>query len=268
MALDPRFIGILCYCKSDKKELINSENNSIFDFGISSEDSLIERSLNNLGKICYHIYFFIDDESYQFTETQLKLFEQYNVEVFFKSNMTPYSLIEKISLLIGEDDVIIFNQVGNTYDSHGLSRESLEIVKKDMDSPWVFCEDLEVGFNRLPFEISHNLKSIWISDFFQAGFVSASGRLIRWSGILVISKRSFNNLLSEIDDCYQPRDFAFPEMKYEVPVPKQAMDLSFIMGSPAYSKKPFYLSIGRFEEGDFIKHYTSTFMVKSNPSRL
>ena len=245
MALDPRFIGVLCYCKSDKKELINSENYRISEFGNSLEDSLIEKSLNNLGKICYHIYFFMDDESYQFTNVQLKLFEKYNVEVIFKSSMTPYSLIKKISLLIGDDDVIIFNQIGSRYHRDFLSQELVEKVINCVDSPWVFCEDYDPSFGSLPLEISQNLKSIRVSDSLEPAFISASGKLIRWTGVIMLSKQCFNSFRKECDYSLLPQDFIYEDLNYSVPVPIEALDLSLVLGSPAYSKIPFYLTIGQ-----------------------
>lgn len=253
MLSNPKFKGIL-YCSG-----LKSENLKNFDFAstsfieIFSKSGLFEKSLTELNEFCDSIYLCIDEEFNFLSEDQYKLIEQFNVNVLIKSNFTAYSSLETVSLQIKDEDVIIFHQLGKTYNLDCLSREFFEIKKNYLDSLLVFCEDLEVGLNSLPFEFSHNLKSIWISDFFQAGFVSASGRLIRWSGVLVMSNKSFNNLLTEINNSKQPQDFFFPELKYIIPVPEEAMDLSFVMGFPVYSKEPFKLCIGKFQSVDIIK---------------
>jgi hypothetical protein len=240
-----KIVGILCHSIKSHGLLSDLDLEKLsfqtLDFG----ESLLEASIVSLKKFCNQVYFCVDQELYNDSESVNDLLELYGVTLLVMTNLSPHAAMEAVSGQLKEDDFMFFNQLGCPCDYDGLLVEGIEYFRTRLDQPCIFGEEYFAKEpNDLP-ELSRNLRSVTLSDSLTPAFVSSSGRLICWTGLILCSKHSFLTITSHLTNVYTLQEFMYEEFNYALPLPTSALDLSLMWGAPAYSSAPFFLRIGR-----------------------
>jgi len=243
---DQKIVGILCHSIKRYGLLSDLDLGNLPFQTLDSVESLIEASIVALRKFCNQVYFCVDQELYMDSEFVNDLVELYGVTLIVGSNLSPHAAMEAVSGQLKGDDLMFFNQLGCPCDYDGLLVGGIEYFRTRLDQPWIFGEEYFAKEpNDLP-ELSRNLRSVTLSDSLTPAFVSSSGRLICWTGLILCSKRTFSTITSHLNNVYTLREFKYEEFNYALPLSASALDLSLLWGAPAYSSAPFFLRIGGF----------------------
>ncbi len=242
----PKTIGIICYSILSYNPLSELTLLELPFHVLPSGKTLLEQNFLNLQKSCDIIYFFVDQDLYVDNRLLRELIDDYEVNLIVKPNLIPYMTLDLVSSWINQDDLMIFGQLGMCLSLEDFNNFELEKAYFNLDCPLVFGEYYYPKEIDTREKLTKNMRSISLSSNSIPAFISLSGELIRWAGLLLISKRGFAKISQLKEDCGEELLFENENFKYNIPLQKSALDLSAILGMPAYTDEPFYLGISEF----------------------
>jgi len=237
-------VGILCHSFKNYGTPSDLDPQKLPYQMLSSGKSLLEQSLSELQRFCEQVYFCVDEELYSDSDLLRELVDAHEVHLIIKPNLSPYTAMEAVSSLINRNDLMVFNQLGWICSYEDSLLNIIANSKTSLGNFCVFGEDYGAVKPDNSWELSRNIKSVSLTYNSEPAFVSSTGKLIRWTGLIISSQKGFLNLSSEMDDSNEHTEFKYEEFNQAVPIAACALDLSIVLGAPAFSTYPFYLSIG------------------------
>lgn len=211
---------------------------------LPSGDTLFEYSLSQLHRASNRVLICIDEVFYEDKEKYVKLSSGYSAELVFLKELNGYSSCREASLRMERTDLIFSMQLGYVVP---LSFSFSFVLNKfknleDWGQIMVFGENFLDPKNNGQLTLERNIKSLSIPEFGEAGFVSSSGKLVRWNGLLLMKNEAIVGFYLEEKKLDNEYAHLLPgtSTDYNLQIP-QACDLSELFGTRVYSKTAFFL---------------------------
>lgn len=239
-------------------------------------ETLFEYSLTQLQRVSSRVLICIDKVFSEDKEKYNRLASGFEVELVFLRELNGYSSFREVSMRVERKDMVLSMQLGSVFPSSF----SLPSVFKKLDtSPnWgqvlVFGENYLDPRNNGELNLERNIKSLSFTDSREAGFVSSSGNLLRWNGLMLVKNEAILDLYldeKELNGAYAHLLLG-TSAYYDLEIP-QACDLSELMGTQVYSQTAFslltvdtrvYILLLEDDFQDFIEDMDPDFLVDFN----
>lgn len=207
-------------------------------------ETLFEYSLAQLQRVSFRVLICIDEAFVDDKQKYIRLASAFEVELVFLSELNGYASFREVSIRMERRDLVLSMQLGAVFPS----LFSLPYILKKLDASLNWGQVLVFGENYLDpknngeLTLERNLKSISFTDSREAGFVSSSGKLLRWNGLILMRNEA-------IWDFYQDEkelNMEYAQLLlgtsayYDLEIP-QACDLSKVLGTRVYSQTAFSL---------------------------
>ena len=211
---------------------------------LPSGQTLFEYSLAQLQRVSSRILICIDHAFSDDKEKYSRLASGFEVELVFLRELNGYSSFREVLIRMERRDFVLSMQLGSVFPTSF----SLPYILKKLDaSPnWgqvlVFGENYLDPKNNGELTLERNIKSLSFTDFREAGFVSSSGKLLRWNGFMLLKNEAILDFYrdeNELNGAYA-RLLLGTSVYYDLEIP-QACDLSGLMGTQVYSQTAFSL---------------------------
>jgi hypothetical protein len=207
-------------------------------------ETLFEYSLAQLQRVSSRVLICIDEAFVEDKQKYIRLASGFEVELVFLSELNGYASFREVSIRMERKDLVLSMQLGAVFPSSF----SLPYILKKLDTSLNWGQVLVFGENYLDpknngeLTLERNLKSLSFTDSREAGFVSSSGKLLRWYGLILMRNEA-------IWDFYQDEkelNMEYAQLLlgtsayYDLDIP-QACDLSKVLGTRIYSQTAFSL---------------------------
>lgn len=211
---------------------------------LPSGETVFEYSLAQLQGVCSNVLICIDEAFSEDKEKYIRLVSGISVELVFLAELTGYSACREASRRRGRNDLILSMQMGSVFPSFF----SLPNILKNLDTlpNWgqilVFGENYLDPKNNGELTLERNIKSLSFTDSREAGFVSYSGKLLRWNGLILMKNEAILDFYldeKELNGVYAQLLLG-TSAYYDLEIP-QACDLSEVLGTCVYSQSAFSL---------------------------
>ena len=207
-------------------------------------ETLFEYSLAQLQRASSRVLICIDEAFSADREKYSRLASAFEVDLVFLKELNGYSSYREVSIRMERRDFVLSMQLGSVFPSSF----SLPYILKKLDTSlnWghvlVFGENYLDPKNNGELTLERNIKSLSFTDSREAGFVSSSGKLLRWNGLMLmkneaildfyLDEKEFNGLYAQL--------LLGTSAYFDLEIP-QACDLSEVFGTRVYSQTAFSL---------------------------
>jgi hypothetical protein len=239
-------------------------------------ETLFEYSLGQLQRVSSRVLICIDEAFSEDKEKYSRLASAFEVELVFLRELNGYSSLKEVSIRVERKDFVLSLHLGSVFPSSFSLPSILE--KLDASPNWgqvlVFGENYLDPKNNGELTLERNIKSLSFTDFREAGFVSSSGKLLRWNGFMLLKNEAILDFYldeKELNGAYAQLLLG-TSAYYDLEIP-QACDLSEVFGTQVYSQTAFslltvdtrvYILLLEDDFQDFIEDMDPNFLVDYN----
>jgi|GEM_PF-6396644 len=245
-------VGVLTLCDDSFRTIDEISLNALAQLRTRSGMDLLYKQLKEMKAVCDKVYLVLD-ESFQLPFGELKNFcRSEQVQLVLLPELSAYFALRFICNKSLREDLIFFRNLAFVPQETVDFSSMIRAVDHDNSKFQTFIVTAHLHpdstrKNHSFFEF--NMKSFHFTDSLQPGFVSESGSLLKWTGILFFKNHLFADLVfhsGKNSEKLEPFLIHSEEFGYTFPVHSEARNLKYLLGMAFHSPLPLRMAIHEY----------------------
>ena len=245
-------VGVLTLCDTGFRTIDLSSLNALTKLRAKNGLDLLYNQLGEMRKVCDKVYL-VMDESLQLPVKSIKEFcRSENVQLVLLPELNSYLALNYVSSRSMKEDLIFFRNLAFVPEEPVDFSSMIRAVDHENSKYQTFIATahLHPDSTRKNYSFfEFNMKSFHFSDTLQPGFVSESGSLLKWTGILFFINYLFADLVfysGRAAESSDPFLIHSEEFGYTFPVHREARNLKELLGFGFHSPLPLRMAIHEY----------------------
>ncbi len=264
-------IGVLTLGDTSFRTINFKSLNTIIDLTAKNGLTLLQNQVKEMEKVCDKIYLILD-EALDLHLKELRDFcRSQNIQLVLLPDLNAYFALYYVSSRSLKEDLIFFRNLAFVPEGSVDFSSMVRAVdhENSIYQTFIATASLHQDSTRKNYSFfEFNMKSFHFSDCLQPGFVSESGSLLKWTGILFFKNCLFADLVFHSGKAAKaPEPFLIQSEKfgYTFPVHSEARSLKELLGIAFHSPLPLRMAIHSYpvynlmNEHDYICYTTTNF---------
>lgn len=244
-----QIIGVLTLSDASYRTIGLNSFETLTQLSVKNGLNLLHNQLTDMKKVCDKVYVILD-ESLNLPFKELKEFcRSQKVHFVLLPDLNVYFALFYVSTRSLKDDLIFYRNLAYIPEISVDFSSMIRAVDLENSNYQTFIatsnlhpESKVKNFSFFEF----NMKSIHFTDCLQPGFVSESGSLLKWTGMLFFKNYLFSDLVfykENIAEIPEPFLIQSEELGYTFPVYSEARNLKELLGISFHSPLPLRMAI-------------------------